>query len=132
MALISKGTGGVPPREGSAGLIDGDTVVSEGTETFDGTEVGRKEPMVAGFEVKHLETKVGTWVEKTRRVVDVEGDEALVECDALKEGVNVEVEDDCSLMVAAAGIPVAWDLGVDMTGGLVAVEVRNSVVCVEE
>lgn len=132
MALISKRTGGVPPREGSAGFVDGDTVVSEGTETFDGTEVEKKELMVAGFEVKRLEAKVGTRVEKTHRAVDVEVDGALVECNALKESVNVEVEDDCSLMVAAPGIPVARDLGVDMTEGLVAIEVCNGVVCVEE
>lgn len=88
--------------------------------------------MVAGFEVKRSETKVGTRVEKTRRVVDVEVDGALVECDALKESVNVEVEDDCSLTVAAPGIPVGRDSGVVMTGGSVAAEVRNGVVCVEE
>lgn len=133
MALISKRTGGIPPREGFAGFIDGDTAVSEGAETFDGTEVERKGPMVAGFEVvKRLETKVGTRVEKSRRVVDVEVDGALVACGALKERVNVEVEDDFSLTVAALGIPVGTDSGVDMTGGLVAVEVRNDVVCVEE
>lgn len=132
MALISKRTGGVPPREGFAGFIGGDTAVSEGVETFDGTEVGRKELMVAGFEVKRLETKVGARVEKPRRAVDVEVDGALVECGALKEGVNAEVEDDFSLTVAALGIPVGADSGVDMTGGLAAVEARNDVVCVEE
>lgn len=88
--------------------------------------------MVAGFEVRRLETKVGRRVEKSLRVVDVEVDGALVECDALKESVNVEVEDGCSLTVAAPGIPVARDLGVDTTGGLVAVEVGNGVVCAEE
>lgn len=84
--------------------------------------------MVAAFEVKRLETRAGTRVEKTRRVVDAEVDGALVERDALKETVNVEVEDDRSLTVAAPGVPV----GVDMTGGSAAVEARNGVVCVEE